>query len=94
MRDRMTGPGKGRGKGKIIKKRDTYLSTRKKVCKFCVNKDRVIDYKDARLLESYIKDRGKILSARVTGNCARHQRKVAEAIKQARFISLIPYTRA
>lgn len=79
---------------KIIKKKRNFgLSLRKRVCRFCANKIKAIDYKDVRLLENFIKERGKIVSCRISGNCARHQRRVAEAIKQARFLSLIPYTR-
>lgn len=77
----------------IKKKRNALLTTRKRFCRFCVNKIRTIDYKDIKLLEGFIKERGKIVSSRISGNCAKHQRRLAEAIKQARFISLIPYTR-
>ncbi len=76
-----------------IKKKDVLMRQRKRFCRFCADKQKVIDYKDAKLLEALIKERGKIVSSRFSGNCARHQRRVAEAIKQARFISLIPYTR-
>ena len=69
------------------------LSMRKRFCRFCADKSRTIDYKDARLLESFIKERGKIVSSRSSGNCARHQRRVAEALKKARFLSLVPYVR-
>ena len=77
----------------IKKKKNALLTTRKRFCRFCVNKIRTIDYKDIKLLEGFIKERGKIVSSRISGNCAKHQRRLAEAIKQARFISLIPYTR-
>jgi small subunit ribosomal protein S18 len=69
------------------------FGTRKKICRFCADKIKAIDYKDARLLESFIRERGKIVSSRISGNCAKHQRRIAEAIKQARFMSLVPYTR-
>jgi small subunit ribosomal protein S18 len=75
------------------KKRDALLIQRKRFCRFCVDKVKAIDYKDARRLESFITERGKIVSTRLSGNCAKHQRRLAEAIKKARFISLIPYTR-
>jgi len=75
------------------KKREAFLPMRKKFCRFCVNKIKTIDYKDVKTLESFIKERGKIISTRISGNCAKHQRRVTEAIKQARFISLIPYVR-
>lgn len=75
------------------KKRDFGLATRKRFCRFCVDKVEAIDYKDARRLETFITERGKILSSRISGNCAKHQRWIAEAIKKARFISLLPYVR-
>jgi small subunit ribosomal protein S18 len=75
------------------KKRDALLPMRKKVCRFCADKNRVIDYKEVKLLESFIRERGKILPSRVSGNCAKHQRKITEAVKKARFISLLPYVR-
>ncbi len=65
---------------------------RKKVCAFCQDKDKKIDYKDTQMLKKYISDRGKILPRRVTGACAKHQREITVAIKRARQIALIPYT--
>jgi len=78
---------------RVIKKRDILSSVRKKFCRLCVDKVKSLDYKDARRLEAFIKERGKIVSKRISGNCAKHQRMVAEAIKKARFMSLLPYTR-
>ena len=75
------------------KKRDFGLASRKKFCRFCVDKVKAIDYKDMKRLETFVTERGKILSSRVSGNCAKHQRWIAEAIKKARFISLLPYIR-
>jgi len=75
------------------KKRDLNLITRKRFCRFCVDKVKSVDYKDIKRLETFITERGKILSSRISGNCAKHQRLIAEAIKKARFISLVPYTR-
>lgn len=75
------------------KKRDAHAITRKKFCRFCADKTKAIDYKDVKRLEAFITERGKIVSTRISGNCARHQRRIAEAIKKARFLSLIPYTR-
>jgi small subunit ribosomal protein S18 len=54
---------------------------------------RVIDYKDVKTLESFIKERGRMVSARATGNCAKHQRQIAKAVKQARYLALLPYVR-
>ena len=78
---------------KFTKKRDMSFSIRKRFCRFCVDKTKTIDYKDIKKLEAFIKERGKILSSRVSGNCAKHQRRIAEAIKKARFLSLLPYVR-
>lgn len=78
---------------RITKKRDMLLPPRKRFCRFCVDKVKFIDYKDIKRLEAFIKERGKIVSSRFSGNCAKHQRRVAEAIKKARFISLLPYVR-
>jgi len=63
---------------------------KKKVCKFCAQKMK-IDYKDADTLRRFITERGKILPRRITGTCAKHQRALALAIKQARSIALLPY---
>jgi small subunit ribosomal protein S18 len=65
---------------------------RKKFCRFCADKVDYIDYKDIRILKNFITDRGKILPRRMTGNCARHQRELTEAIKQARSIALLAFT--
>jgi small subunit ribosomal protein S18 len=64
---------------------------RKKVCRFCVEKIDDIDYKDVRLLGAFISERGKITPRRITGVCAPHQRRLSEAIKQARNIALLPF---
>ena len=78
---------------KPLKKRDSVLIARKRFCRFCADKVKVIDYKDVKRLESFITERGKMLSSRISGNCARHQRRISDAIKKARFLSLIPYIR-
>jgi len=64
---------------------------RKKVCRFCVEKIDDINYKDVKLLSSFISERGKIVPRRISGVCAPHQRRLSEAIKQARNIALIPF---
>lgn len=69
-----------------------FRKPRKKVCNFCVDRVDEIDYKDIEKLKKYVSDKGKILPRRVTGTCAKHQRKVTEAIKRARTIALLPYT--
>jgi small subunit ribosomal protein S18 len=73
----------GRGGGRRVRRR--------KVCRFCLDKVDIIDYKDVKLLQSYIPERGKILPRRLSGSCATHQRMLAESIKRARNIALIPY---
>ena len=65
---------------------------RPKVCFFCVDKIERVDYKDIEKLRKYISERGKIMPRRVTGNCAKHQRMMARAIKKARLAAFIPYT--
>ena len=67
------------------------MRRRKKVCVFC-GKDNTIDYKDTNKLKRYVSERGKILSRRATGTCARHQRALTVAIKRARMIALLPYS--
>lgn len=62
---------------------------RKKVCQMCAGK--TVDYKDINIISKYISDGGKILPRRVTGTCAKHQRHVAEQVKLARFMALIPF---
>ena len=65
---------------------------RRKLCDFCSNKVEFIDYKDVNRLRRYISERGKISPRRMLGTCAKHQRQLAEAIKRARAIALLPYT--
>ena len=68
-------------------------SSRRKVCQFCHDHVREIDYKDAnRFMKRFISDRGKIEPRHKTGTCAKHQRGLSTAIKQARFMALLPYT--
>jgi len=64
---------------------------RKKVCRFCLEKVETIDYKDATKLSKYTTERGKIIPARISGVCARHQRALARAIKRARIVALLPF---
>ncbi len=74
----------GRGKGP--------RRGRRRVCSFCVDKAENIDYKDIAKLKKYVTERGKILPRRISGNCAKHQRQLTEAIKRARIVALLPYT--
>ena len=64
---------------------------RRRVCRFCVDKIDYIDYKDVRQLMMSIPERGKIQPRRISGTCAKHQRKLTTAIKRARQLALIPY---
>jgi small subunit ribosomal protein S18 len=64
---------------------------RKKVCRFCADKME-IDYKNISLLRTFITEKGKILSGRITGTCARHQKELDTAIKRARMLALLPFT--
>lgn len=75
-----------------LKRRRIYV--RKKVCRFCADKTLTIDYKDSQMLKHFITERGKILSSRITGTCAKHQRHLTTAIKQARIMALLPFTSA
>jgi len=72
-------------------KKDDLFRFRKKTCRFCEEKVTSVDYKDLRRFERFISERGKILSRRITGTCARHQRKLEEAVKRARFMALVPF---
>ena len=67
------------------------MRRRKKVCAFCADANKVLDYKDVATLKHYVSERGKILPRRITGNCAKHQRALTVAIKRARHVALMPY---
>ena len=66
--------------------------SRRKVCRYCADKNAKIDYKNASELKYFVTERGKIVPRRISGNCALHQRQVATAIKQSRNVALLPYT--
>jgi small subunit ribosomal protein S18 len=82
-------PGSGPGAGPREGGRKFFR--RKKVCKFCVEKIDGINYKDVRLLSQFVSEAGKIVPRRLTGVCTPHQRRLADAIKQARNIALLPF---
>lgn len=65
--------------------------SKKKVCQFCVEKVNAIDYKEVGKLRKYVTEKGKMLPRRMTGVCAKHQRMLAEAIKRARIVALLPF---
>ncbi len=77
------GPGGGPGGRKFFR--------RKKVCKFCTEKIEAISYRDVRLLQGFVAERGKIVPRRLTGVCTRHQRRLSLAIKQSRNIALLAF---
>ena len=64
---------------------------RKKICQMCAGKS--VDYKDCMIVSKYINEKGKILPRRMTGACAKHQRHIANQIKIARYMALLPYTK-
>ena len=65
---------------------------RRKICRFCTDSKLVLDYKEPRVLMNFITERGKIIPRRISGNCAKHQRKLTAAIKKSRNIALLPFT--
>ena len=89
--------GGGRGRSSDKKDKDKQqgqrrpMFRRRKVCKFCAEKIEYIDWKDVKMLQGFIPERGKILPRRISGTCALHQRKLQTAIKRARSIALLPY---
>ena len=85
---------KSKVKGKRRRRRGGELERRykRKSCRFCVDKVRTIDYKDAHRLRNFITERGKIVPRRITGNCSRCQHMLATAIKRARSVGLLPIT--
>lgn len=75
-----------------MNKRDRIRIPRRKVCQCCVDHVDTLDYKDVATLRHFISERGKILPRRITGTCAKHQRKINLAIKRARAIALLPFS--
>lgn len=74
--------------------RKTKRIFKEKSCRLCKDKLKSIDYyKDLNLLNKFISDRGRIISSRLTGNCAKHQRMVANGIKRARLAALVPFVK-
>jgi len=81
---------RGRGQGPRRTRKRRFIP-RRKVCAFCTEKVDVIDYKQPERLRRFLSDRGKIKPRRRTGTCAKHQRRLAVAIKRARHLALLPY---
>jgi small subunit ribosomal protein S18 len=77
------GYGGGRGRGGYVRK--------PRVCQFCIEKVKIIDYKQADMLRKFVMERGKIRPRRQTGTCALHQRALAAAVKRARHLALLPF---
>lgn len=75
-----------RGKKEVIRR-----FFKKKKCKFCVEKVKLIDYKNVDRLRSFLTERGKILPRRISGNCAKHQRQITKGIKRLRNLGLLPF---
>jgi small subunit ribosomal protein S18 len=82
------------GKEKTVRWNKPKYVPKRKVCAFCAEKVKEIDYKNIEKLRSYISDRAKIAPRRRTGTCAKHQRILAIAIKRARHLALLPYVPA
>ncbi|PKB79671.1 MAG: 30S ribosomal protein S18 [SAR202 cluster bacterium Io17-Chloro-G9] len=91
---RTGGPGgrPGGGGGGFRRGRPRYYA-RRKVCAFCVNHVKYIDYKDVNMLARYLSDQAKIESRRKSGVCSKHQRGLATAIKRARHLAMMPMSR-
>ena len=68
-----------------------FYRKKKKICQMCAGKS--VDYKDAMIINKYINDKGKILPRRMSGACAKHQRHIAQQVKYARFMALIPFVK-
>jgi small subunit ribosomal protein S18 len=75
------------------KRRDDFYRDRRrrKVCTFCADKAKSIDYKEVNRLRRYLSERAKIEPRRKTGTCAQHQRELSVALKRARHVALLPY---
>lgn len=68
------------------------FESRRKVCKLCAEKMDNIDYKNFQFVKSFTMESGKILSRRITGTCAKHQRQITRAIKRDRNLAILPYS--
>jgi small subunit ribosomal protein S18 len=78
-------------RSRSFRRTSSFMRPRVKLCYFCVNPGVGIDYKNIELLSKFISDKGKILPRRATGACAKHQRRIAQEIKRAREIALLPF---
>ena len=87
----MAPPPRNSGKKKPYGRRKKRVYHRRKVCRFCADSSLDIEYKEPKALQHFITERGKIIPRRISGTCAKHQRKLNVAIKRARTIALLPY---
>ena len=76
---------------RMKKQRNKRMFPRRRICRFCTDASKEIDYKEPKNLRYFITERGRIIPKRVSGMCAKHQRKITLAIKRARMIALLPY---
>jgi small subunit ribosomal protein S18 len=81
-----------RGSARRSRRGGGRFSRRRRICQFCAEKTKHLDYKQVDLLRRYVNEQGKIRPRRETGACARHQRMVSRAVKRARHMALLPYT--
>ena len=88
---RPSGPG-GAGRSAAGPRRGGPFRPRRKVCRFCVEQIKKVDFKQIQVLRTFTTERGRILSSRITGNCAKHQRQLTTAVKRARYLALLPFT--
>ena len=77
---RMLGKAKGRN------------NNRRRNCRFCIDSIETVDYKNPQLLKNFVTERGKLIPRRISGNCAKHQRKLTMAVRRARLLALMPFT--
>jgi small subunit ribosomal protein S18 len=89
----ISGSSRPTGGDKAVMGKKQYFR-RKKMCRFCVDKIDDINYKDVRMLQAFIAERGKIVPRRISGVCAQHQRRLTDAILKARNIALLPFAAA
>jgi len=87
---RSSGPG-GKRRRPMNRNRNMGFRRLPRGCRLCKDKVETVDYKNSELLQKFITEHGKIISSRISGNCATHQRKVARAIRQARIMGLLPF---
>lgn len=88
---RPSGPS-GSGRPGAGPRRGGPFRPRRKVCRFCAEQIKKVDFKQIQVLRTFTTERGRILSSRITGNCAKHQRQLTRAVKRARYLALLPFS--